>query len=837
MSISVSQSSFTGGEWAPSLHARTDLAKYATAAKKMRNFYPHPHGGTSNRPGLDYVCGTKTHSQKSRLVPFQFSITQGYIILFGDQYCRFIKDGGIITLTGTAITGITKANPGVVTSNAHGLTNGDRVLITGVLGMVEVNNREFTVAGATANTFQLSGVNTSSYTTYASGGTVAKIYEISTPYLEADLALLKFEQSADVLYITHPSYQQRKLTRSGHTAWTLSAITFQASVAAPTGLGMSGSGRFFAVTAVDSNGNESVPSATEEGAPSNTLSWGAVTGAVEYKVYEVLDGTYQYVARTATNSWAAPSTVTPDPDVSAPSAQTLFNSSNNYPGCSAFFDQRLLFARTNNKPQSFWGSVVGDFENMNTSSPLKDDDAFNFTINSSKVNEIRWMAELGDDMIIGTSGGEYKLSPGSQSDTVTPLSVKLRRQSSWGTSDIPPLIIGHSILFVEGSKQKVRDMFYALERDGYDGSDLTILAQHLFETHKIKEWAYQRHPDSIIWAVRDDGTLTALTYQKEHQVTGWHYHETDGDFESVASIETSDGAVDVYFIVKRTVNSATVRYVEKFHTRKFTDIENAFFVDSGLSYDGSVAATLTPGSGATVLGTTGVVFTAGSSVFVSGDVGREIHYRYETGDLDEIGNPEYLTAIALITGYTSGTEVTATIKAVFPSTDQIASNGWRLSVTTLSGYSHLAGKTVSILANGSVVSGVSVSSVGVITLAKPASKIHVGLGYTCDLGTLGFDYPTRTGTVQDKMRLIISVILRLQNTRSAWIGPDEDHLDEIAFRDEENYGQPTSLFNGDKEVFLSPPDDPRAGRAFIRVKEPLPITVQSVIARMRHGEK
>ena len=239
MPISISQKSFTGGEWSPSLEPRTDLAKYATATNTMLNFFPHAHGGTSNRPGLEYIGNLKNHTKVGRLVPFQFSVVQSYILVFEDLLIRFIKDGGVITETAQNITGITKANPAVLTySGADTYSNGDRVIVSGVLGMVEVNNREFTVANVNtgANTFELSGVNSTSYTTYSSGGTVAKIVQVTSPYVEADIPLLKFKQSADTIYITHPSYARRKLTRSSHTAWTLSTITAGSSQAAPTGL-------------------------------------------------------------------------------------------------------------------------------------------------------------------------------------------------------------------------------------------------------------------------------------------------------------------------------------------------------------------------------------------------------------------------------------------------------------------------------------------------------------------------------------------------------------------------------------------------------------------------
>lgn len=743
MPISATQASFTGGEWSPSLHARVDLAKYATATRTMRNMFPHPHGGCSNRPGFEFLVATKTHAKTSRLVPFQFSVVQSYVLEFGDQYVRFVKDGGQIVSAKT-ITGAANNGAGLIriSSTAHGFQTGNTVTVASVAGTTEANGTWIvTVIGADTYDLQASAF----VHAYTSGGTGTAIVEVSTPYIEADLPLLKFEQSADVLYITHPSYEPRKLSRSSHTAWTLSTITFAPSIAAPTGLSASGGvGKTYAVTAVTADGIESIPSSTAASTNSNTLSWTASTGAVEYNIYESVNSVFQHVGKSGTVSYAIPASYVLNADISAPKATNPFSGAGNYPGVSAFFDQRLIFGRTNNKPQSIFGSVVGDFENMNVSSPIKDDDAFNFTINSSQVNEIRWMMALSD-LIIGTSGAEWKLAPGGQTNAVTPTSVKLSPQSRWGVADIQPILVGNSVLFVDGSTKKVRDLLYSLEKDGYDGSDLTIMAQHFFETYGIKEWAYQRHPDSIIWAVRTDGTLTGLTYQKEHQVFGWHRHDTAGTFESITTIQTSGGASEVYCVVNRTIGGATKRYIERLHSRTFATVADSFFVDSGLTYSGA-------------------------------------------------------------------------------------------SATVISGLSHLEGKAVAVLADGNVADGLTVSG-GTITIPNAAVKVHVGLPFVCDLETLGFEYATRTGTLQDKMRRIVSVVMRFKETRSCWIGPDADHLDEVKFRDSEDYGLPTAVFTGDKEVLAGPPADARQGRLFMRVTDPLPVTVQAVIARMDNGEK
>lgn len=223
------------GELSPLLDGRVDKPFYGTGAKLLQNMIPTVQGPVIQRSGTGFVKEVKASANRTALVPFEFNVTQAYALEFGDQYMRVHKDHAPVLVTGTTITGITNGNPAVLTyAGADIFSNGDKVFIQTVSGMVEVNNREFTVANlnAGANTFELSGVNSTTYGTYTSGGTVAEIYEIATPYLQADLfesdgrLRLQYAQVGDVMYLVHPLYAPRKLTRSAHTSWTLSTAAF-----------------------------------------------------------------------------------------------------------------------------------------------------------------------------------------------------------------------------------------------------------------------------------------------------------------------------------------------------------------------------------------------------------------------------------------------------------------------------------------------------------------------------------------------------------------------------------------------------------------------------------
>lgn len=233
------QRSFSGGELAPSLHARTDASKYATGAKTLRNMMTMRHGGATNRPGGTFVAEVKDSSKSVRLIPFIFNTEQTYVLEFGDEYMRVHQNGELLTLASQNVTAITKANPAVVTIVGHGLTTGDEVKISGVAGMTEVNGWNFVITVLGVDTFSLSyksgvAVNSSSFGAYTSGGIIEKVYALETQYIEDDLSSLQFVQSADVITIAHQNYPPHELTRAGHTSWTLEQIDFEPDALPPT---------------------------------------------------------------------------------------------------------------------------------------------------------------------------------------------------------------------------------------------------------------------------------------------------------------------------------------------------------------------------------------------------------------------------------------------------------------------------------------------------------------------------------------------------------------------------------------------------------------------------
>jgi hypothetical protein len=591
--VAVQLTNFTGGELSPRLDGRNDLAKYSSGCKTLQNMIVYPHGSAARRPGTNFVAEVENSAEKTRLIPFEFSTTQTYILEFGDQYIRFYKDGGAILESNKTITGITQADPGVVSITAHGFSNGDTIVISGVVGMTQVNGKRFKVANVNTNDFELQDidgvdVDTTSFTAYTSGGIANRVYQISTTYLTADLFQIKYAQSADVMYLCHPDYSVKKLSRTGHTSWTITEVDFTngpylddntSTVTFSTSAHTVGSGRTLTASAA-------------------TFASTDVGRLVRFR-----DGYGEITAFTSSTSV----TITIIVDMGSTSSSTdwalgAFSDTTGYPSCVTFYEQRLVFAGTEAQPQTLYFSKSGDYENMdeNRGGTIADDDAIIYTIASNQVNAVRFLSATRT-LIVGTVGGEFSVSGGGTDDPITPTNILIKKQSNHGCANTDAIPVGNVTLFLQRAKRKIRELAYNFDVDGYVAPDMTILAEHISETG-FNELSYQQEPNQIIWAVREDGQLAGLTYQREQQVVAWHRHIFGGAFstgnavcETVATIPTNDKEYQTWVIVKRTINGVTRRYVEYLNQFDFNEDDNTEFnfLDSQLAYSGSATTTIT----------------------------------------------------------------------------------------------------------------------------------------------------------------------------------------------------------------------------------------------------
>jgi hypothetical protein len=656
MAFPTIQPSFATGEIAPSLFGRVDLAKYHSALSTCRNFFVNFRGGAISRPGTRWINQSKTPGSSlyaPRLISWKFSLNQGYMLEFGNLYIRFIFQGAYVTETAKTITNITQGIPAVVTSAGHGFSTGDEVFIAGVSGMTQVNGRFFIVGSTGANFFTLQnlldGSNTDSlpYSAYTSGGTAARVYTLDTPYAIADLAALKFTQSADVMSLTHNSYAPRDLTRVANNNWTLTVTTFAANISAPTASSASASSTTgslstsygYVVTAISTSGEESiagpiagVTNSVDIGSVAGTITvtWSTVSGAKGYNIYRspaayntsVPSGVIYGYAGSATSTAFIDTNIVPDFTFSPPLHLNPFSTSNDWPGDVAYFQQRRVYANTLAAPNTYFMSKPGAYTNFDAAFPTNDTDSITGTPWAQQVNGIQWMLAMPGGLVVFTGEGSWQVTGAGQGNNViTPATQSAAPQSYIGSNSLmQPIAINFDILYVQSKGSTVRDLVYNFFFQIYTSNDVTILASHLFEGHTLVAWGYAEEPYKLVWIVRDDGVMLTLTYLKEQDIYAWARHDTNGIYESVGII--TEPPVDaVYVVVKRLVNGNRVYYIERFDNRLWTNVEETWAVDAGLALtQATPSATLMAASatGDNAIGT--VVLIDGGSGYTTASV-------------------------------------------------------------------------------------------------------------------------------------------------------------------------------------------------------------------------
>lgn len=832
---------FASGELSPSLGGRFDLPVYHSGAERMRNFLVETPGAARCRTGTIYVNHTRRNNI-ANLIPFQFNDQQAYILEFTDNYMRIHKDGAPIVESTKTITGITQASPGVITSVGHGYASGDEIFITGIVGMTELNYQYYLVVKINNDTYSLTdqdgnAIDTTAFTAYSSAGTTARIVEITTPYEEADdLFKLQYTQNADTMYLVHPFYEPRKLTRSSHTSWSLVRFTRTADPFLVGGTGK-------AITGITQANPGNVTCVGHGFATGDIIIIEGVVGMTQ------VNSRYYTITVTGVDNFTIGINTT---SYTAWSSGGIASPRNLLPAAVAFYESRLAYGGSGAYPAGFWlsrsPSSTGATRYDDFTTGTDADHSVQNAIAQDEVNKILWFSATDRFLCAGTFGSEVKIT-GSPDDTaIAPDSIKVTTLDSRGVAYTLPIKQDNSIVYIDRTKLTLWSLEFDPLADGFVSVDKNLLADHITKGN-LKQIAYQSARPDIIWAVTEDGALLGVTYKSREDVSGWHRHDTNGGddlFESIAVMPQTSGYDQVWVVVQREIDGHTRRYVEYFApvapipTREdyFTEDTNEaedtarylrdmfeaqkgyIHVDSALTYDGSVpgstaGATMTP---AAVSGT-GVNFTASAAVFKSTDVGRQIWKKAIDGE--GYGRAE-------ITGYTSSTVVVCTILTAFDSLTAMAAGDWYLTTDEVLLADHLEGREVAVIADGSAHDEVTVVD-GVVALDTQASVVHVGIGYKGVLKSMALEAGGVTGASQTKPKNIYKVGVKFYNTLGCHYGTSRYKMQQVQFRSSADpTNRPSPLFSGEKELQYS--DNWQTKKhVLIEQRRPLPCTVQLLV--------
>lgn len=575
---SVRQPSFAYGELAPTMWGRTDRPEFAHGLAVCRNFFINRHGAAISRPGTKLVREVKDSTKRVRLLPFTFSDTESYVLEFGDGYVRFHTAGG----------------------------------------------------------------------TVLDGG---EPYEIASPYGEDDLPLLKYAQSGDVVFIAHGGHVPRTLSRLGATSWVFADLDFSvpaywdhefygytipAADSSHPAVGWR-----YGVTALgrDKSGNlvESTLSPITRRASDTGTILGAMPEAVAVypdRPFEIIVPTlglltgpppnvvsnigYRVYKSPRNDIWgligeikgwfygASPPFPTwkdwgvePDYSRPPPSGRNPFEVYDDStppvllrterPKTVCFFEDRLVFAGTPERPAHVFGSASSSYLDFDQRTPSSADEAVELELASRRKEEIRTIAPFDRRLILLTGSSPWGLNGAGGAPLAGDELPEAKPLGEVGASDLDPIIVGNVLLYARTKGSGIRAIAFDSSLLSFRTLDASVLSSHLFEGRSIVAWTYAEDPWGVVWAARDDGALLSFSYDKDLGLAAWARHDTAGAVESVCAVpETSEDAV--YLVVNRTIGGEPRRYIERMTNRKEQDAARAVCLDSAATYSGPPAS-------------------------------------------------------------------------------------------------------------------------------------------------------------------------------------------------------------------------------------------------------
>nr|WP_287411365.1 hypothetical protein [Pseudodesulfovibrio sp.] len=687
MSISTpSVTNFTAGEISPRLDGRTDISKYFNGCRVLENFQVHPHGGTTRRSGFRFLAEAINSKKKALLIPFELDGSRTFVVEFGED-----QSG------------------------------------QGRMRVFSALTRE-------------------------------SEFEGDIPYKAQEFKQLRYAQSGDMLIVVHPDHPPRTVKRESVEAWTIEEMVFigkpkswaennypsvvgfyqQRLVLAgipdkPDTLWMSRVGEMkdfrLKTCEVPFDGwrDREIKDANSDGFRDGKAGDNIVL--LDGDGFEAKDGlkgqhgdgsTRYYRYKGAKNYVATGSNET-----------ITFKDA---PGNKQI---ESIWDASGELQSEFWECFeVGDRTAAPAGEKPLDDDAIEVTLAGHQGNGIEFIVPR-NLLWVGTAGGEWTLG-GGMSEPVTPENIKANHEGTSGASPTRPESVGFATLYIQRAGKKIREMAYRYESDAYVSKDLTILSEHITESG-LTQMAYVQEPDSIVYGVRKDGVMVAMTYVPDQEVAAWSRILTDGIVEGVTSIYSDrDKRDELWIVVRRVVRGVDRRFLEILEGDFDGSITNGFFVDSGVTYEGEPAV-------------------------------------------------------------------------------------------TMGGLGHLAGRTVSVLADGAVLADRAVADDGTIQLDRFASTVHAGLPFVSKVQPMRIESGSQRGTAQTKKKRIVKVAARFYNTLGGKIGPDEQHLEPVYFRTAAvPMGYAPDAFSGDKIVNF-PKGWNRDGVLTIVQDQPLPMSVLLIV--------
>ena len=750
----ISINSFDGGELNPLMFGRTDLDIFRRSCQKLENMFVHVEGPVEKRGGTKYIAPAMVEDQPVRLIEFEFSREDAFMLEFGHLYIRVLARDGIVQ-----------------------------------------DSSDMDVV-------------------------------VTTIYEGSQLEQLQFVQSADVLFLAHPDHPPQQFVRSlddmGDVQWTFEPYEFEDGPY----LDENPNDDFMLRTNNVSGDGRTITASGTDHEPFTADDVG--------RFIRIFGGTTWGHAKITAFVSATSVTVDVIDDFENTTATERFqlgawSEGLGWPSAVTIYERRLIWSSTRTNPQTLWGTITDDFY---TFTPTEDDGSvlsdsgLSLTLGGSRVSLIRWVVGA-QNLIVGTSGGIYR----TDTTNGSPLSAATARvlyDNGVECADIQPVQIGTNVIFLQKQRKKFFSVRYDFGIDGLSDNNISQYSEHLLRP-QVREYAIQKEPNALFWAVLDDGNLACCTYEPAQKVIAWSFHRIGGTFRGqnarVESLRTvaGDGEDNVWMVVRRTINGVERRYIERIVEDDNTEQQFAWHLDCAAQEEQMRTVTALTRSDTTV-----TITTSADHGFAVGD--RLCFYNF-------IGSSELNLRRALITAVPT----TTTLQFEFPDDlgTYIEGGEIRRFFQTVTNLDYLEGETLTVLADGAAQPDVVVSG-GDITLSIPAAILIIGFRYRAVLSPRHYvaDGAGFGSQSQNRKKRNVKSFVRLHRTLGLKFGTSLENfnefekLDILPFRTtSDRMDTAIPLFSGEVE-FVVPSNYAFNEQFFLVNDQPFPFVVLSIYAQI-----
>ncbi len=791
----ISQTNFNRGEIDPKLMGRVSLTSYGNSLKKARNVIVNNQGSVERRPGTYFRADL---GATSRLESFIFSGSQEYIFAFQNTVLKIYSTAGVLLQTITSqpwdTADLFELNftqqgdtmivvhedfiPKVITrTGATTFTSADFAFDSSV-NSEKVYQPYFKFASDTITldidsvTKDATGVTCTASSSYFTSDYVGARIR----YMGAELLITGYT-SATVVTATLKSVPIMELDEDPFATSAGSAVVVVTHVAHGFSTGAS----------VTIAGAESINDTDGAGISYSNLNGARTITVVDDDHYQFTTGGSD-AATESVDGGGVRVTVSGHPPTRNWDEQ-VFSAVNGYPKAVAFHEQRLFFGGVTNLPDGIQSSKTASFYNFDLGKG-EDADSVQIQIASDEINEIRHLRS-GKVLEILTNTAEFYLKP-QVSKAITPADIQIIRQSTNGVQQkAMPRFFDGSTIYVQNNGQTIRDYLYNSALEEFSSAPISIEANHLISspTDSASVTALPNRTEQLFFLVNDDGTVAVYSSQRAEKILGWVQWNTSGTFESVCA--TSD---TIYFAVQRTINSATVYYLEQLSATVF-DIPTDMTVTKTLS--GSYQPHGSPLTNGTTSSSTGVIVNGFTN---APSVGEKFTFA---------GNATVYTINAASATSNSG-EYSLTLNAAVSTANDVAltftaSKTWSglnatpdmrgLTVYGTSGSEE--GGNINYYGDGTVTSG------GVVVLDSVAAAIDIGTNYTLEINTLPVDavieYSGGKAPLTGYPRKIAKAIVEISNSYNLKVNSNDVIITTVS---DLNNSDTLASFTGKKEVYF-----------------------------------